>query len=368
MKKKMSRRISLFIAVLCFLPLVRFSFIPADATEPSGIQARLDELKVKYPNDSYWNHLVTSDIHTNGDNLLKIWKNGDRAVAEQFADSVTNVPCYTHKGVCPAGFYDCNVFDGGMQCWGFARKIFFDIFGVRCSSLEIHTDVAGVRVGDYVRFGSDDRDKPGHSFVVIGRDGNIVTVVECNYGTNDKIHWGRRFDITKSVDGISFSYYYRAPNYDQVNSSPAGIVPGVTYTMAPQCAPNSRLDVEWGSTNSEANIQIYSANKSAAQQFMFEPMGNGYFRIIAKVSGKAVDVCHADTACGTNIWQYDVNGTDAQLWKAVVTEDGFVCFIPKVNPSLRLDVYEARSADMTNVQTYWNNQSGAQKWILSICY
>ena len=43
-------------------------------------------------------------------------------------------------------------------------------------------------------------------------------------------------------------------------------------------------------------------------------MGGGYI-LINKASGKAIDVSGGNTANGTNIGTYIVNGTKAQAWK-----------------------------------------------------
>lgn len=386
MKKTTIKIASLFTAAFLFLSMI-FPLFPAaeaagQAPEPAaamespaavktakgvdadGFAARINALRSVYPAGSYWNHCVSED-RFNGDNLLAAWNTGDRAFAEQFADSVTGTPCRTHNGTCPVGYYDCNVFDGGMQCWGFARKIFFDIFGVRCSALAQDNNVDHVKAGSYVRLGSDG--PGGHSVFVTKREGNMVTVVECNYAGNDVIKWDRQFDITNPGGGVWFSYCYNAPNFDQVNGNPAGVATGVQCTLTPACAPNMRLDVNGGSGEDEANIQIYTANGSPAQKFVFEEMGDGYFRILTS-AGKAVDVRNNNAVSGETVWQYGRNDTDAQLWKIVDAGDGYVYLIPKSNPNLHMDVTGRQAADYTNVQVYEANTTSAQLWRIHICY
>ncbi|MBD5163067.1 MAG: CHAP domain-containing protein [Oscillibacter sp.] len=136
------------------------------------------------------------------------------------------------------------------------------------------------------------------------------------------------------------------------------------YTLAPQCAPNLRLDVASGSTENKANIQIYQNNNTVAQQFEFTYVGDGYYSIIAKVSGKCLDVQEGKNVSGTNVWQYTPNSTDAQLWMLEDAGDGYYYIIPKLNTGLCLDVYSAKSENRTNVQVYSRNQTNAQKWAL----
>lgn len=210
MKKRLLSALLALFMVMVLLPTATTTAHAAG----TGVADKLNALKTKYPDGAYWNHYV-SEVGQDCDSLSD-WD-------ETYADSVTSTACAHHGDGYSGnyvGLYDCNRFDGGSQCWGFARKIFFDVFGVKCSSLVPNGDSANVQVGDYVRFGPDDG---GHSFIVIGRTDNIITVVECNFGdaasSHCQIKWGRSFDITDTVYGLRFNYSYHAPNYDEVNGS-----------------------------------------------------------------------------------------------------------------------------------------------------
>lgn len=143
----------------------------------------------------------------------------------------------------------------------------------------------------------------------------------------------------------------------------AEIISG-TYALAPQCAPNSRLDVKNGSTQKGANIQIHQANNSAAQQFQFTYLEDGYYQITSKVSGKSLDVQSGSTKPGANVWQYDPNFTDAQKWKLEKVEGNCYVISPKLSSELCLDVSGGKKDNGTNVQVWSKNQSAAQKWSL----
>lgn len=176
------------------------------AVAAGGVEARLNSLRSKYPNRYFWNHKVTA-YSNNADELMR---NGN----ESFADSVTTSPCATHNSVASVGQYDCNYFDGGVQCYGFAGKVFYDVFGQRKSQLtRIYDNKYGVQVGDYVRVNND-----GHSAVVLSKSGNSITVVECNLdGSGPAYNCMIRWDATYSIDSIT--YYCHATNYDSVNNS-----------------------------------------------------------------------------------------------------------------------------------------------------
>lgn len=361
MKKTIVRFVYLFTAVFLLIPMLCPLFPVAKAAESDdGLTARINALRSIYPDGWYWNHLVTEN-RFNGDNLKAVGNAGNRAFGEQFADSVSQTLCYTHNGTCPVGHYDCNYFDGGRQCWGFAMKVFYDTFGVRCSSLQKDIDVSHVRAGSYARFGGDG--PTGHSVFVTKREGNIITVVECNYAGNCRIKWDRKIDLTNPEK--AFSYCFNVPDSQRNDNSP--VVFGVKCTLTPECAPNMRLDVCGGAEDDEVNIQIYEANNTPAQEVMFENMGNGYVRIIT-ASGKAVDVKHNNAVSEETVWQYGCNGTDAQLWRAVDAGDGYIYLIPKSNQDLRLDVKGRGTTNCTDVQLYWANQTPAQRWRVRICY
>ena len=80
---------------------------------------------------------------------------------------------------------------------------------------------------------------------------------------------------------------------------------------------NISLDVAYGSSANETNIQIYSNNGHAAQNFGILPAdsNNGYY-IATEVSNfnSALDVYGARKTSGTNVIQYKYGGKANQIW------------------------------------------------------
>ena len=122
------------------------------------------------------------------------------------------------------------------------------------------------------------------------------------------------------------------------------------------------LDISGGSTASGANAQIYTKNGSAAQRFLLDYAGDGYYRIVNLQSGKALDVAGGSKANGTNIWQYVWNGSDAQLWSLEENGSGY-SIVSKASGKV-LDVAGGSNRAGTNVQLYDSNRSAAQTWYL----
>ena len=124
------------------------------------------------------------------------------------------------------------------------------------------------------------------------------------------------------------------------------------------------LDISGASLGNGANVQIYERNETSAQEFSVESAGDGYYKIISRVSGKVLDVANGSRTSGSNVWQYDWNGSDAQLWRFLDAGNGSYYIQSRLGTVL--DVSSAQSASGTNVQAYVLNKSTAQKWKLEL--
>jgi hypothetical protein len=78
------------------------------------------------------------------------------------------------------------------------------------------------------------------------------------------------------------------------------------------------LDVNGVSTADGANVQIWSSTGGNNQRFYFVPAGNGFFRITPVHSGKCLDVSGGSTADGANVQQWTYNATANQQWQLVL--------------------------------------------------
>ena len=171
----------------------------------------------------------------------------------------------------------------------------------------------------------------------------------------------------KDLGSRTFSSYlcYTIPKSGGVAVLGRNIVADGTYTLAPACAPNARLDVAGGSQENGANVQIYTDNGSAAQQWIINAIGNGYYTLTSKGSGKVLDTYYSYSSSGQNVMQFASCGYYSEQWKFKNAGDGYYYLIPRSNETLCLDVSEGSSQSGTNVQIYDANQSNAQKWKLT---
>lgn len=126
------------------------------------------------------------------------------------------------------------------------------------------------------------------------------------------------------------------------------------------------LDVYGISQDNCANVQIYENNKGLNQGFLIKRESNGYYTITALHSNKVLDVEKGGKTSGSNIIQYQLNGSSAsdnQLWKIYKTSDGYFRFQSKSN-GLYMDVNGGVASNGVNVQCWESNTTNAQKFQL----
>lgn len=218
----------------------------------------------------------------------------------------------------------------------------------------------------------------------INSDSPITSVTVGVYNTGGSMVTGKTvapnstsYSLTKVDNDVYFNklaaggYHYRITT---TNSAGTTTLVDTVFTvrnsnsiycsLKPACATNTRLDISGGSTESQANAQIYTSNNTLAQWFELRPVGNGYYIIVSLVSGKVLDVSGGAAQSGTNIWQYDYNGTDAQLFGFIDAGGGYYYIVSKLDHNLCIDVSSGGSTSGLNVQIYSRNNTNAQKWML----
>lgn len=133
------------------------------------------------------------------------------------------------------------------------------------------------------------------------------------------------------------------------------------YYIATSLDTNQTLDVYAGSTENEANIQLYSSLNNPIQIFHVTYLNNGYYKIYNLNSGKCIEIPGGTGTSGSNVQQYDSNDGNGQQWIIKDTGDGFYHIISKCN-GMYLDAEAGESKNGTNVRVWVANSSAAQKW------
>lgn len=279
MVKTVTKKVlSLFLTLLICVSLVPEMSVTVFAAD--GIEMRLEKLKEEYPDGKYWNHYVGSSSAT----ITNILETRN----ESYADTVTSSPCSTHnEGGSGVGGYDCNYFDQGYQCHGFAARLFYKLFGVRQSSLqEVERKRYEIQPGDLVRLKNNT-----HSGIVLSVSGLRFTIAECNVAQSGgkpccQISWGRSCLIT------DITYFVHAPNYDKVkndtswkNFETKQNLGSSFYGAIVNTKSNKALTVD--STGS--NVVLKTFNGTADQMWKFTALSGNSYKIISCFNGKALD-------------------------------------------------------------------------------
>lgn len=136
-----------------------------------------------------------------------------------------------------------------------------------------------------------------------------------------------------------------------------------TYTLGTAVKSSMKLDVNHGSKDDHANVQIYASNGTKAQTWKVTHDAKGYVTLTCVNSGKVLDVAHGSSKSGANVQQYKANGTLAQKWIAVKNANGTYTLKSALAEGVVLDVEGAGTANRTNVQIYTSNGTKAQQWV-----
>lgn len=138
-----------------------------------------------------------------------------------------------------------------------------------------------------------------------------------------------------------------------------------SYVMNPQNAPGLVLDDWQGSTASGNQIDIWPANGSGAQTWVFSNVNvqpAGFYNIA--VSYGAYCLTASGSSSGSLVNLQPCNGSPAQAWQAVPSSVGYT-FNPANNTSLCLDVQGDSSAQETLVQAWTCNGGNNEQWVLN---
>ena len=154
----------------------------------------------------------------------------------------------------------------------------------------------------------------------------------------------------------------------------------ITFTNAKS---GKVLDVSGGKAGNNKNVQQYESNGTRAQKWVVKKSNHGYMIISALDSNYVLDVSGGKANIGTNIQLYSGNGSNAQNWniekfvskyekldtlasenKNVLANGNYV-ISSVLNSNYVFDVSGASVKDNANIQLYQNNDSNAQKFIVT---
>jgi len=100
------------------------------------------------------------------------------------------------------------------------------------------------------------------------------------------------------------------------------------------------------------------------QQWIVEPVDDGYYRLMNRASGRVLNVDNCNANNGGVVQSYDWLGSDCQKWKFELLLDGYYRVTPKHAQDQCLEVQLCSSIDSKKVQQWsWMN-TDCQHWKL----
>ena len=143
----------------------------------------------------------------------------------------------------------------------------------------------------------------------------------------------------------------------------ADTLPTGIFAVASTSNERFLLDVNDGSFDNGANVQLYNNNASSAQRWKITQDQNGYLTFQNIKSRKVLDVYGGRAVSSTNVQQYASNHSKAQQWIAEGSRDDFVLH-SALDWNLVLDLAGGSLSNRSNIQIYKSNNSAAQHWKL----
>lgn len=175
---------------------------------------------------------------------------------------------------------------------------------------------------------------------------------------------GWQYSDNGTIPGISGRVDLNAfGNVYDVRTLSTVTIPNGTYYINSMVKDSSGIDISGASTSNGARPQLYQANGSSAQKFVFTKQSDGSYVITNAISGKALDVAGGATGNGAVVQQYTPNGTKAQRWYIRDTGSGYC--VQSALGNWVLDISGASSANGTRISLYTPNNTVAQRFIFS---
>lgn len=123
------------------------------------------------------------------------------------------------------------------------------------------------------------------------------------------------------------------------------------------------MDVAGGESATDDGVTVFqwALTNTQNQQFELEHLGDGSYKVIAKHSGKVLDVAGVSSANGADIHQWSYSGSDNQKWIVVDAGDGFYKLIAQHSGKVA-EIASCSSDQMANLQQYDNNDQTCGHW------
>lgn len=217
----------------------------------------------------------------------------------------------------------------------------------------------GLNVGDYTL----------SQLVALGVMNDDVSSIKIAQGYKAILYMDDNF-LGSSVTLTSDSSCFDATWNDKVSS--IRVRPNGVTTLAGKYTLQNRysglnMDVVGGPNGSSAdgvNIQQWNVSNTTNQQFNFEHLGDGVYKISAVHSGKCIDVNGISKDNGANVQQWTYYGTPNQQFIVYAMDAGYYKLIAKHSGKV-IEVAGYSTVAEANVQQWENVNQASGHWKLN---
>ena len=166
---------------------------------------------------------------------------------------------------------------------------------------------------------------------------------------------------TKAQRWTFSKFVSKQEKLDALAASNKSVLADGTYEIQSALNSNYVLDVESGSLNNGANIQLYMSNSTEAQGWKVSHDEKGYVTFTNVKSGKVLDVNGGVAGNSKNIQQYSSQSIADQKW--IVIKDGnSYQIVSALDSNYCIDLSAAKVENSSNIQLYSSNGTKAQRW------
>jgi hypothetical protein len=169
-----------------------------------------------------------------------------------------------------------------------------------------------------------------------------------------------------STDSPQCNYSVQSPTESNIVLT-YGNVPNLNgaHTLTPQNATGLRLDDLYSGTEAGNTIDVYTANNTGAQSWVFSNVNvvpSGFYNLA--VSYGPYCMTATGSASGSPVQLDPCNGSSGQAWEAVPGANGYI-FHPAINTTLCLDVEGDGTTNGTPLIAWTCNGGNNEEWVLN---
>jgi endoglucanase len=140
-----------------------------------------------------------------------------------------------------------------------------------------------------------------------------------------------------------------------------GVIANGTYRIIARHSGKA-LDVAAAGTADGSNVHQWSYHGGNNQRWTLTHLGSNVYRITGVGSGKALEVASTSTANGTNVDIRSYTGATNQRWTISATSGGYYRLTPVSGSGSALDVSGVSTADGANVHQWSWTGGNNQQW------